>query len=46
MLFVTLVADPFRPTRDLDLLGFGDNGTAALADTFARSARSRSPMMA
>ena len=34
MLFVTWVADPFRPTRDLDLLGFGDNGTAALADTF------------
>jgi predicted nucleotidyltransferase component of viral defense system len=34
MLFVTWVADPFRPTRDLDLLGFGDNGAAALADTF------------
>jgi Nucleotidyl transferase AbiEii toxin, Type IV TA system len=26
MLFVTCVADPFRPTRDLDLLGSGDNG--------------------
>ncbi len=34
MLFVTWIADPFRPTRDLDLLGFGDNGAAALADTF------------
>lgn len=34
MLFVTWVADPFRPTRDLDLLGFGDHGVAALADTF------------
>jgi hypothetical protein len=26
MLFVTWVADPFRPTRDLDLLAYGDNG--------------------
>ncbi|MGD0188348.1 MAG: nucleotidyl transferase AbiEii/AbiGii toxin family protein, partial [Roseiarcus sp.] len=34
MLFVTWVADPFRPTRDLDLLGYGDNGHEALADTF------------
>ena len=24
MLFVTWVADPFRPTHDLDLLGSGD----------------------
>ena len=29
MLFVTWVADPFRPTRDLDLLGSGDNDTEA-----------------
>ena len=31
MLFVTGVADPFRPTRDLDLLGHGDNDAAAQA---------------
>jgi hypothetical protein len=34
MLFVTWVADPFRPTRDLDLLGSGDNGPEAIAETF------------
>ena len=34
MLFVTWVADPFRPTRDLDLLGSGDNAAGALAETF------------
>ncbi len=34
MLFVTWVADPFRPTRDLDLLGYGDNDVEAIADTF------------
>src|SRR6202790_4774072 len=34
MLFVTWVADPFRPTRDLDFLGYGDNGAEVLADTF------------
>jgi hypothetical protein len=34
MLFVTWVADPFRPTRDLDLLGSGDNGPKAIAETF------------
>ena len=34
MLFVTWVADPFRPTRDLDLLGQGDNAVEAIADTF------------
>src|SRR5271154_4878822 len=34
MLFVTWVADPFRPTRDLDLLGYGENGVAAIAETF------------
>lgn len=34
MLFVTWVADPFRPTRDLDLLGSGDNAAEALAETF------------
>jgi predicted nucleotidyltransferase component of viral defense system len=34
MLFVTWVTDPFRPTRDLDLLGSGDNGAEAIAETF------------
>lgn len=34
MLFVTWVADPFRPTRDLDLLGHGDNDVEAIADAF------------
>jgi predicted nucleotidyltransferase component of viral defense system len=34
MLFVTWIADPFRPTRDLDLLGSGDNGAEAIAETF------------
>lgn len=35
MLFVTWVADPFRPTRDLDLLGYGENDAKALAVTIA-----------
>lgn len=34
LLFVTWVADPFRPTRDLDLLGYGANTPEAIADTF------------
>jgi predicted nucleotidyltransferase component of viral defense system len=34
MLFVTWVAGPFRPTRDLDLLGSGDNSAEAIAETF------------
>src|SRR5882672_3570698 len=34
MLFVTWVTDPFRPTRDLDLLGHGDNDAEAVAKTF------------
>lgn len=34
LLFVTWVADPFRPTRDLDLLGYGPNDPEALANTF------------
>lgn len=34
LLFVTWVADPFRPTRDLDLLGYGANNPEAVADTF------------
>ena len=34
MLFVTWVTDPFRPTRDLDLLGYGDGEVGGIADTF------------
>ena len=34
MLFVTWAPDPFRPTRDLDLLGHGDNDAEAIAETF------------
>jgi len=34
MLFVTWVADPFRPTRDLDLLGHGDSDAGVIAQTF------------
>ncbi|RWN51505.1 nucleotidyl transferase AbiEii/AbiGii toxin family protein [Mesorhizobium sp.] len=34
MLFATWVADPFRPTRDLDLLGHGDSDAASMAETF------------
>jgi predicted nucleotidyltransferase component of viral defense system len=34
MLFVTWLHDPFRPTRDLDLLGYGANDTASIAETF------------
>lgn len=34
LLFVTWLPDPFRPTRDLDLLGYGANSPDALAKTF------------
>jgi predicted nucleotidyltransferase component of viral defense system len=34
MLFVTWVEAPFRPTRDLDLLGYGDNSPVAIGDAF------------
>src|SRR5260370_20622555 len=34
MLFVTWVADSFRPTRDLDLLGSGDSAAEAISETF------------
>jgi len=33
MLFVTWLHDPFRPTRDLDLLGYGANDAESIADT-------------
>lgn len=34
LLFVTWLHDPFRPTRDLDLLGYGANDVETVADTF------------
>jgi predicted nucleotidyltransferase component of viral defense system len=34
MLFVTWVDAPFRPTRDLDLLGYGESSPQAVRDAF------------
>lgn len=34
MLFVTWVEDPFRPTRDLDFLGYGENSPDAIGAVF------------
>ena len=34
MLFVAWVADPFRPTRDLDLLGLGDSNIDVVTARF------------
>ncbi len=34
MLFTAWLADPFRPTQDLDLLGFGDPDIAPIEETF------------
>ena len=34
LLFVTWLDDPFRPTRDLDLLGYGANNGEAMTDAF------------
>lgn len=34
MLFVTWVEVPFRPTRDLDLLGYGENSPESLGEAF------------
>lgn len=35
MLFTAWMPDPFRPTQDLDLLGFGDAAVAAVAKSIA-----------
>ncbi len=35
MLFTAWMPDPFRPTQDLDLLGFGDDDVAAVAASVA-----------
>ena len=38
MLFATWVSVPFRPTRDLDLLGYGENGPESdLRATFSQT---------
>lgn len=34
MLFAVWVAAPFRPTRDLDLLGYGENSPEAIREAF------------
>ena len=34
MLFVTWVEAPFRPTRDLDLLGYGENTPESIGEAF------------
>jgi Nucleotidyl transferase AbiEii toxin, Type IV TA system len=34
MLFVAWADDPFRATKDVDLLGFGDSAAPAIAKTF------------
>lgn len=34
LLFVTWLHDPFRPTRDLDLLGYGANDVEAIVEIF------------
>jgi Nucleotidyl transferase AbiEii toxin, Type IV TA system len=34
LLFITWAADTFRPTRDLDLLGYDANSREEIADTF------------
>jgi len=36
MLFTAWMPDPFRPTQDLDLLGFGDDDVAAVAKSVVR----------
>jgi Nucleotidyl transferase AbiEii toxin, Type IV TA system len=43
MLFVIWIADPFRPTRDLDLLGYGDKDAEAIAGTFRSICATRIP---
>lgn len=39
MLFTAWLPDPFRPTQDLDLLGFGDAAVAAVAARIAAVSR-------
>lgn len=44
MLFAAWLDDPFRPTQDLDLLGFGDPAITTIRAGSTRSAGSRSKM--
>ena len=39
MLFTVWLDDPFRPTQDLDLLGFGGNSTDEIAEVFRQICR-------
>ena len=43
MLFITWLNDPFRPTRDLDLLGFGANDSDSIAETFKAICQTEAP---
>lgn len=43
MLFTAWVPDPFRSTQDLDLLGFGDPGAAAMTAAFRTIAQQPAP---
>ena len=43
MLFTVWLADPYRPTQDLDLLGFGDAAVQSIATTFRAICRQDIP---
>lgn len=43
MLFTAWLADPFRPTRDLDLLGFGDPAISSIVQAFGDICRQHCP---
>jgi predicted nucleotidyltransferase component of viral defense system len=43
MLFVTWLKDPFRPTRDLDLLGYGASDAESIANAFKAICGTQAP---
>ena len=43
MLFILWSRNPHRPTRDVDVLGFGDSSEAGLRAVFRRSVRHARP---
>lgn len=43
MLFTAWMPDPFRPTQDLDLLGFGDDDVAAIAASISVICNQQAP---
>jgi hypothetical protein len=43
MLYMAWVADPFRPTQDLDLLAFGDDAAPTMATAFGTICRQKVP---